>query len=197
MIELVARGDTNAKVADQLRISPLTVKTDLERMYARTGVGNRAELVALAWERAPAGESVLDRRAAERAPADDQGRARRTRVGTGPPRRGTQPAVPGQPTGERRSAGRRRLPGFDPIVLGAVGVTRREVAVLEPVAQGRTNGQIAESLGLSPLTVKKHLERMSTKLGAQSRAALVAVARQRFSDGGPASSLGRRRTDDA
>lgn len=68
--------------------------------------------------------------------------------------------------------------------------------MLEPVARGRTNEQIAESLGLSPLTVKKHLERMSTKLGAGNRAALVAVARQRFLDGSSASSLGWRRTDD-
>lgn len=47
------------------------------------------------------------------------------------------------------------------------------------MAQGLTNEQVARSLRLSPLTVKKHLERMMAKLGASDRAALVAVAWQR------------------
>lgn len=62
-----------------------------------------------------------------------------------------------------------------------LGLTRREVAVLERVAEGWTNEEIAEALRVSPLTVKKHLERMSAKLGAANRAALVAVAWQRSS----------------
>jgi DNA-binding CsgD family transcriptional regulator len=71
------------------------------------------------------------------------------------------------------------LPGIDALRLSELGLTRREMAVLELVAEGRTNEQIGEVLGLSPLTVKKHLERMSMKLGAPNRAALVAVAWQR------------------
>ncbi len=77
---------------------------------------------------------------------------------------------------EQRLSGGRALPGLDADALEALGLTRREVEVLELVARGRTNEQIAASLDLSPLTVKKHLERMSGKLGAHNRAALVAVA---------------------
>lgn len=80
---------------------------------------------------------------------------------------------------EQRTTTDRRLPGFDVAHLDGLGLSRRELAVLERVAEGRTNEEIAEALGLSPLTVKKHLERMSVKLGAANRAALVALAWQR------------------
>lgn len=80
---------------------------------------------------------------------------------------------------EKRVTTERGLPGYDAQRLDDLGLSRRELAVLERVAEGRTNEQIAESLGLSPLTVKKHLERMSLKLGAANRAALVALAWQR------------------
>lgn len=67
--------------------------------------------------------------------------------------------------------------------------------MLELVAQGRTNEQIAASLDLSPLTVKKHLERMSAKLGVSNRAALVALAWQRSRTGGTTTGVARRRAD--
>lgn len=51
VLELIARGETNAEAADKLGISPLTVKKHLERMYAATGTRNRAELIALAYAR--------------------------------------------------------------------------------------------------------------------------------------------------
>lgn len=89
------------------------------------------------------------------------------------------------PPGEQRTTDDRRLPGFDPESLAAIRLTRREIAVLELVAEGRTNEAIAASLELSPLTVKKHLERMSTKLGARSRAALVALTWLRSRGAGP------------
>lgn len=66
--------------------------------------------------------------------------------------------------------------------------------MLELVAEGRTNEAIATSLELSPLTVKKHLERMSAKLGASNRAALVALAWQRSRQGEPSADRARRRT---
>jgi DNA-binding CsgD family transcriptional regulator len=78
-----------------------------------------------------------------------------------------------------RSGTERRLPGFDRPTLEVLSLTRREVAVLELVAQGHTNERIAASLDLSPLTVKKHLQRMSAKLGATNRAGLVGAAWQR------------------
>ncbi len=54
-------------------------------------------------------------------------------------------------------------------------LTARELGVLELVAAGRTNRKIGEELGLSALTVKSHLARISRKLGTGDRAELVAI----------------------
>lgn len=55
-------------------------------------------------------------------------------------------------------------------------LTAREVSVLKLVADGRTNRLIGEELGLSALTVKSHLARISRKLGTGDRAELVAIS---------------------
>lgn len=55
-------------------------------------------------------------------------------------------------------------------------LTARELSVLAHVADGRSNRVIGEELGLSALTVKSHLARISRKLGTGDRAALVAIA---------------------
>ncbi|MDT0612483.1 response regulator transcription factor [Streptomyces lancefieldiae] len=52
----------------------------------------------------------------------------------------------------------------------------RERQVLALVARGLTNTEIADSLGLSPLTAKTHVSRIMGKLGARDRAQLVIVA---------------------
>jgi len=52
----------------------------------------------------------------------------------------------------------------------------REIEVLELVAEGRSNKEIGEALGLSALTVKSHLARIGRKLGTGDRAELVARA---------------------
>ncbi|MET7847727.1 response regulator transcription factor [Streptomyces avermitilis] len=52
----------------------------------------------------------------------------------------------------------------------------REREVLTLVARGLNNTEIAESLGLSPLTAKTHVSRIMGKLGARDRAQLVIVA---------------------
>lgn len=52
----------------------------------------------------------------------------------------------------------------------------RERDVLLRVAEGRTNNQIADELGVRPATVKTHLDRLFVKLGAPDRASAVAVA---------------------
>ncbi|HEY5515052.1 MAG TPA: LuxR C-terminal-related transcriptional regulator [Pengzhenrongella sp.] len=54
-------------------------------------------------------------------------------------------------------------------------LTARELGVLKLVADGRSNRQIGEALGLSALTVKSHLARISRKLGTGDRAELVAI----------------------
>jgi len=55
-------------------------------------------------------------------------------------------------------------------------LSARELSVLARVAEGRTNRLIGEELGLSALTVKSHLARISRKLGTGDRAELVAIA---------------------
>jgi len=51
----------------------------------------------------------------------------------------------------------------------------REVEVIGLVAEGRSNKEIGETLGLSALTVKSHLARIARKLGTGDRAEMVAV----------------------
>jgi DNA-binding CsgD family transcriptional regulator len=48
-------------------------------------------------------------------------------------------------------------------------------------AQGKTNKQIAASLYVSPLTVKKHLEHVYEKLGVESRTEALSRALQLLS----------------
>jgi DNA-binding NarL/FixJ family response regulator len=61
-----------------------------------------------------------------------------------------------------------------PADLGSL--TEREAEVLVLVAQGLSNGGIAEVLVISPLTAKTHVNRIMTKLGAHDRAQLVIAA---------------------
>jgi DNA-binding CsgD family transcriptional regulator len=57
-------------------------------------------------------------------------------------------------------------------------LTRREVAVLEQLAAGRSNREIAKALYIAPGTVKAHLNHIFRKLGATSRLQAVARARE-------------------
>ncbi|WP_327321255.1 response regulator transcription factor [Streptomyces sp. NBC_01210] len=52
----------------------------------------------------------------------------------------------------------------------------RERDVLAVVGRGLSNNEIAETLVLSPLTVKTHVSRILTKLNARDRAQLVMIA---------------------
>jgi DNA-binding NarL/FixJ family response regulator len=61
-------------------------------------------------------------------------------------------------------------------LAGAEGLSGREVEVLQLVADGRSNKEIGEELGLSALTVKSHLARIARKLGTGDRAEMVALA---------------------
>ncbi|GAA3246104.1 helix-turn-helix transcriptional regulator [Pseudonocardia petroleophila] len=58
-------------------------------------------------------------------------------------------------------------------------LTPRERAVLEQVAQGRTNRQAGAALFISEKTVSVHLSRVMAKLGAASRTEAVSVAYDR------------------
>ncbi|GKQ38935.1 response regulator transcription factor [Streptomyces sp. A012304] len=57
-------------------------------------------------------------------------------------------------------------------------LTVREREVMALAAEGRSNTEIAEDLHLSPLTVRTHIHRAMTKLGARDRAQLVVIAYQ-------------------
>lgn len=56
-------------------------------------------------------------------------------------------------------------------------LTHREREVLDLVATGLTNREIAGKLVVSPNTVRSHLQAISTKLGVSSRAKLAALGR--------------------
>jgi DNA-binding response OmpR family regulator len=55
-------------------------------------------------------------------------------------------------------------------------LTGRELQVLELLADGLDQAEIAERLVISPKTVGKHIERILAKLGAHSRAEAVGLA---------------------
>ena len=57
-------------------------------------------------------------------------------------------------------------------------MSQREREVLQLVARGLTNQQIADRLVISIRTVKKHVENINGKLGAQNRIQAVDRARE-------------------
>jgi DNA-binding NarL/FixJ family response regulator len=59
------------------------------------------------------------------------------------------------------------------------GLTAREQEILDLVAEGRTNAEIAERLWLSLGTVRKHLDNVYAKLGVHTRTAAAAFVRKR------------------
>ena len=55
-------------------------------------------------------------------------------------------------------------------------LSKREREILQKIANGATTKEVANDLGISPHTVKTHLERIFEKLGANDRAQAVAIA---------------------
>jgi len=64
----------------------------------------------------------------------------------------------------------------DPARPGVTTITSREVEVLDLVAQGLHNKEVAERLGLSTRTIETHLEHIFAKLGVSSRTEAVTLA---------------------
>lgn len=64
------------------------------------------------------------------------------------------------------------------VLKEAFAVTSREAEVLEWIAKGKTNREIAQILQRSPRTINKHLEQVFKKMGVENRtcAATMAVA---------------------
>ena len=62
----------------------------------------------------------------------------------------------------------------------AFKLTAKEAEVLYWVVKGKINRDIADIVGSSPATVKKHLERVFAKLGVETRTAAAAMAMNRL-----------------
>ena len=103
-------------------------------------------------------------------------------VARGPSNTST-PGTRDRVTGETRELvleGRRyRLVPLDGVSRGereasaASLLTARELQIVALVAEGRVNKQIADALHISEWTVSTHLRRIFTKLGVDTRAAMV------------------------
>jgi DNA-binding CsgD family transcriptional regulator len=75
---------------------------------------------------------------------------------------------------ERRLLLEERTSAPAPHSLMPLGLTRREADVMVWLIQGRTNAEIAATLGTSPYTVIKHLQHIFAKLGVRTRTAAAA-----------------------
>jgi DNA-binding CsgD family transcriptional regulator len=65
----------------------------------------------------------------------------------------------------------------NPKAQAALGITASEMTVLQEIAAGRSNKEIAARLYISPNTVKTHAARLFEKLGAKRRTDAVKRAR--------------------
>lgn len=63
--------------------------------------------------------------------------------------------------------------------MGKPSLTQRELTVLQEIAQGRSNKDIARRLSITEGTAKTHVKSILTKLDAISRTEAVAVAHKR------------------
>jgi DNA-binding NarL/FixJ family response regulator len=69
----------------------------------------------------------------------------------------------------------RRTPGSPDEASGPASLTGREREIMNLISQGLTNQQIAEHFVLSEKTVKNHVNRIYSKLGASNRAHATAL----------------------
>jgi DNA-binding NarL/FixJ family response regulator len=69
----------------------------------------------------------------------------------------------------------RRTPGSPDEASGPASLTAREREIMNLISQGLTNGQIAAQFVLSEKTVKNHVNRIYSKLGATNRAQATAL----------------------
>ena len=62
--------------------------------------------------------------------------------------------------------------------LGSLGSTRRELEILELIAAGLSNKEIAARVNVSENTVKTHSSRVFDKLGARRRTQAVQLGKE-------------------
>jgi DNA-binding NarL/FixJ family response regulator len=58
---------------------------------------------------------------------------------------------------------------------GVAALTRRERGVINAVAMGKGSDEIASMLSISPATVRTHVRNAMAKVGAHTRAQLIAI----------------------
>jgi LuxR family maltose regulon positive regulatory protein len=64
----------------------------------------------------------------------------------------------------------------EPCSISYRALSRRETCVLQMIAHGMSNKRIAQSLGITPETVKSHAKSIFVKLATRTRAQAVARA---------------------
>ena len=83
--------------------------------------------------------------------------------------------------GGTSAGGMSAAPGPGPAARPTVppdGLTQREAEILSLIAQGLTNGEIAERLFLSNHTIKTHINRIFAKTGSRDRVAAIGYAQR-------------------
>lgn len=80
--------------------------------------------------------------------------------------------------GVRVMAPRPATPEGNPRAQATLGISGRELEVLQELAAGRSNKEIAAKLEVSPNTVKTHTARLFEKLGARRRTDAINRARE-------------------
>jgi DNA-binding NarL/FixJ family response regulator len=82
--------------------------------------------------------------------------------------------------GARVLGGAPKPAAFDgnPKAQAALEISPRELEVLQKLAAGRSNKEIAAQLAVSPNTVKTHVARLFEKLGAKRRTDAINKARE-------------------
>ena len=76
-----------------------------------------------------------------------------------------------------------QVPALKPFALNEermkdLGITKRELEILELIAQGMSNREIAEKLVVSENTVKTHSSRLFDKLSAKRRTQAVQIGKE-------------------
>ncbi|MEP3224830.1 MAG: LuxR C-terminal-related transcriptional regulator [Parasphingorhabdus sp.] len=61
--------------------------------------------------------------------------------------------------------------------IKSLGISNRELEVLEALAQGQSNKEIARTLGISPNTIKTHVARLFDKLSVDRRVRAIEKAK--------------------
>ncbi|MFO1484452.1 MAG: LuxR C-terminal-related transcriptional regulator [Verrucomicrobiaceae bacterium] len=72
---------------------------------------------------------------------------------------------------------------FEPAMLQSLGLSDREAGVMKWLAEGKTNAEIADLLGITTSTVNKHVESILKKLGVENRAQAIREVIERVGRG--------------